>query len=252
MDSKTGHLLTLPGFHQNKPRRNAIVALSYLVVFTVLLAITVYLLPLICGLALGTNYRGSADRLSRLPGIQKNGGTVTTIGGFGYGLVVPILVIAPGGSPETASPATNTTETGTPTPTMTMTPPLANTPVPTPTSTPSPTTMTTTVVSSPPPTETPPPSTPTPTSSTPETTRETPEPAPTPTTDTPASVPPTTEPSTPDDSVDLPPPSGGSSDPYDCSDFDTHEQAQTVLEETPGDPSGLDRDGNGIACESLQ
>jgi len=53
------------------------------------------------------------------------------------------------------------------------------------------------------------------------------------------------------DDSDLPPPSGGSSDPYDCSDFDTQEQAQQVLEETPGDPSGLDGDGNGIACESL-
>lgn len=50
---------------------------------------------------------------------------------------------------------------------------------------------------------------------------------------------------------DLPPPSGDSSDPYDCSDFDTQEQAQHVLENTPGDPSGLDGDGNGVACESL-
>ena len=52
-------------------------------------------------------------------------------------------------------------------------------------------------------------------------------------------------------SSDLPPPSGGSSDPYDCSDFDSQEQAQQVLEETPGDPSGLDSDGDGVACESL-
>ena len=50
---------------------------------------------------------------------------------------------------------------------------------------------------------------------------------------------------------DLPPPSGSSSDPYDCSDFDSQEQAQQVLENTPGDPSGLDGDGNGQACESL-
>ena len=50
---------------------------------------------------------------------------------------------------------------------------------------------------------------------------------------------------------DLPPPSGDSSDPYDCSDFDSQEQAQRVLENTPGDPSGLDGDGNGVACESL-
>ena len=50
---------------------------------------------------------------------------------------------------------------------------------------------------------------------------------------------------------DLPPPSGPSSDPYDCSDFDSQDQAQQVLENAPGDPSGLDGDGNGIACESL-
>lgn len=42
-----------------------------------------------------------------------------------------------------------------------------------------------------------------------------------------------------------------SSDPYDCGDFDSQEQAQAVLENTPGDPSGLDGDGNGVACESL-
>ena len=62
--------------------------------------------------------------------------------------------------------------------------------------------------------------------------------------------------SPPDDSggsgsSDLPPPSGPSSDPYDCSDFDSQEQAQQVLKNTPGDPSGLDGDGNGQACESL-
>jgi micrococcal nuclease len=50
---------------------------------------------------------------------------------------------------------------------------------------------------------------------------------------------------------DLPPPSGGPSDPYDCSDFSSQEQAQQALESTSGDPSGLDGDGNGQACESL-
>ena len=50
---------------------------------------------------------------------------------------------------------------------------------------------------------------------------------------------------------DLPPPSGPSGDPYDCSDFDSQSQAQQVLENTPGDPSGLDGDDNGQACESL-
>jgi micrococcal nuclease len=50
---------------------------------------------------------------------------------------------------------------------------------------------------------------------------------------------------------DLSSPSGGSSNSSDCSDFDTQDQAQQVLENTPGDPSGLDGDGNGQACESL-
>lgn len=38
---------------------------------------------------------------------------------------------------------------------------------------------------------------------------------------------------------------------YDCSHFDTHEQAQAVLESEPGDPHRLDGDGDGDACESL-
>ncbi len=37
----------------------------------------------------------------------------------------------------------------------------------------------------------------------------------------------------------------------DCKDFQYQEDAQAVLDATPGDPNGLDRDKNGIACESL-
>jgi len=52
-----------------------------------------------------------------------------------------------------------------------------------------------------------------------------------------------------DGEVDVPPePADGD---YNCGDFDTQEQAQYVLENEPGDPYGLDRDGNGVACESL-
>ncbi|WP_410587317.1 excalibur calcium-binding domain-containing protein [Amycolatopsis sp. lyj-23] len=36
-----------------------------------------------------------------------------------------------------------------------------------------------------------------------------------------------------------------------CSDFQYQEEAQAVLDATPGDPNHLDRDKNGIACESL-
>jgi micrococcal nuclease len=37
----------------------------------------------------------------------------------------------------------------------------------------------------------------------------------------------------------------------DCSDFRDQTSAQQALEARPGDPDGLDSDGNGIACESL-
>ncbi|MFC6965103.1 hypothetical protein ACFQL7_28240 [Halocatena marina] len=201
-----------------------------------MLSVAIYLLPIIAGFALGTNYRQSADRLSRLPGIQAGGGTVTTIGGFGYGLLVPILVFATGGGSETTSPTNNTTASMTPTVTDTVvtTSPITSTPDQT-TSIPTPdqTTPTPTPTATPTATSTP---TPTPT----QTTTETPKPTTTTTTETP-----------PDDSVELPPPSGDASDPYDCSDFDTHAQAQAVLENTPGDPSDLDGDENGVACESL-
>lgn len=53
----------------------------------------------------------------------------------------------------------------------------------------------------------------------------------------------------PSDSVDIPPlPSDGD---YDCSHFDTQEQAQAVLEQDPSDPHRLDGDDDGVACESL-
>ena len=51
--------------------------------------------------------------------------------------------------------------------------------------------------------------------------------------------------------VETPTPSGDASDPYDCSDFDSQEAAQQVLEDDPSDPSGLDGDDNGEACESI-
>jgi hypothetical protein len=38
-------------------------------------------------------------------------------------------------------------------------------------------------------------------------------------------------------------------DAYDCTDFQTQDEAQLYL--TPGDPYGLDEDGNGLACEDL-
>lgn len=49
---------------------------------------------------------------------------------------------------------------------------------------------------------------------------------------------------TPSNDGDLP-------DPYDCGDFDSQDVAQQVLDNNPDDPSELDSDGDGVACESL-
>jgi micrococcal nuclease len=49
---------------------------------------------------------------------------------------------------------------------------------------------------------------------------------------------------TPSNDGDLP-------DPYDCSDFDSQEVAQQILDSEPGDPSGLDEHNDGVACESV-
>ncbi|MFD1416276.1 excalibur calcium-binding domain-containing protein [Oceanobacillus jeddahense] len=40
-------------------------------------------------------------------------------------------------------------------------------------------------------------------------------------------------------------------DSLNCSDFDTQQEAQEHYDKDPSDPDGLDRDNDGIACESL-
>ena len=52
-----------------------------------------------------------------------------------------------------------------------------------------------------------------------------------------------------DSSGDGTDPSGGVD--YDCSDFSSQQEAQDFLDQDPSDPSGLDGDGDGVACESL-
>jgi hypothetical protein len=58
----------------------------------------------------------------------------------------------------------------------------------------------------------------------------------------PSTVPETTEPSEATRSA-------APSRDYDCDDFESQEEAQLYL--APGDPYGLDEDGNGVACETL-
>ena len=42
-----------------------------------------------------------------------------------------------------------------------------------------------------------------------------------------------------------------SGDEFDCADFDTQQEAQGEFDSDPSDPSGLDADSDGIACEEL-
>jgi micrococcal nuclease len=46
-------------------------------------------------------------------------------------------------------------------------------------------------------------------------------------------------------------PESGADSNLDCASFETHEQAQRVLEQDPSDPNYLDGDGDGVACEDL-
>ena len=43
--------------------------------------------------------------------------------------------------------------------------------------------------------------------------------------------------------------SAQSGDEFDCADFGTQEEAQAEYDSDPSDPSGLDADSDGIACE---
>lgn len=72
-----------------------------------------------------------------------------------------------------------------------------------------------------------------------------PEPAPE-STQPPTTVPETTQPET--TSPDAESTRSAPTD-YSCANFETQEEAQLYLE--PGDPYGLDQDGNGLACEDL-
>lgn len=252
-------LSSVPGMQPGATQRNLLIGLGYVITVGAAVVVVVLLLPLLGAIAIGTNYRGSADRLARLPGIQAGGGVVPTIAAFGYGLALTSLVLVPGAGTDEPMSANQTAETKQ-RPTMDAPTTLS----PTATVTPASTATTAAMTSTPrPPSTTTATATPPATTTTTLTPTATPTPIPTATpTATPASTPtptpaptPTPEPTptaTPtEDAVETPPPSGPPSDPYDCSDFDTQAQAQAVLDENPDDPSGLDGDGNGIACESL-
>src|ERR687886_1646587 len=53
-----------------------------------------------------------------------------------------------------------------------------------------------------------------------------------------------------DDLADPSTPAMAQQDLYDCASFGSRESAQAELERNPSDPSNLDPDGNGKACEN--
>lgn len=239
-------LAEIPGIAPDGGAVSGSIAFVYTILIMLLIVPLLLLSPLIGAVLVGRNWRGIATRFSSIPGIDSNGGAVAGIVTFVYMIVLVSIVVAAaggGGGSDTTEP---TSTTPTPSPTESLTPTTETATPMTTAATPSLTSTTrTTEPPAPPSTETATPvATPEPTPvATPEPTPvETPEP-------TPEATP---EPTPTQEPVELPPPSGDSSDPYDCSDFDTWEQAQAVLENTPGDPSDLDREGDGIACESLQ
>jgi len=64
-----------------------------------------------------------------------------------------------------------------------------------------------------------------------------------------ATTPESTQPTQPETTAPESTSSVNRPDAYDCTDFETQQEAQFYL--SPGDPYGLDEDGNGLACEYL-
>ncbi len=161
--------------------------------------------------------------------------TVITVAGSLLAIII-IASAAAGGGEDGDGEAVG--QEPSPSPTVTALPsPTVEAPSPTPETTPTP---------EPEPTPSPQP-TPAPTlppAPTPAPTTPPPDPGPT-------VPPPQPEPTEPAPGAGLPPCAQGGGD-CNCGDFATHAEAQAFFEsQGPGDPHGLDREGDGIACESL-
>ncbi|MCH7577670.1 MAG: excalibur calcium-binding domain-containing protein [Chloroflexi bacterium] len=148
---------------------------------------------------------------------------VITTGAALLAIIIIVSAAAGGGDDQNGSSEPS------PTPTVAVTPTVEPTATPMSTSTPAPTsTPATTPIATPTPAPTSPPA---------------PEP-----TEPPPQAP---EPTEPPSGAGLPPCAQGGGD-CNCGDFATHAEAQAFFEsQGPGDPHGLDFDGDGIACESL-
>lgn len=76
--------------------RNAVVGYGYLILIPFLLVF----FPIVLGVAVGTNWRGTADRLAALPGVGAGGGVKTGVVAGIYGFVIWGVIIAGGGADD--------------------------------------------------------------------------------------------------------------------------------------------------------
>lgn len=84
----------VPGMKQGATARNGILVVAYL--FGAMVAFL--LLPIVVGAVVGTNYRGTADRLASIPGIEAGGGLKTGAVAGVIGLVIWGVMLGAGGS----------------------------------------------------------------------------------------------------------------------------------------------------------
>ena len=88
----------IPGMRAGATVRNAVLGLAYLC----LLPLAVVFLPVALALVVGFNVRGTADRLSVLPGVKAGGGVVAAVAGaaFGLALLAALGAVLPGNATD--------------------------------------------------------------------------------------------------------------------------------------------------------
>ncbi|AGB37086.1 WD40 repeat domain-containing protein [Natronococcus occultus] len=99
---------SIPGMKPNKTGRNVAVGSGYLILG--LFALVFF--PIVLGIIVGTNWRGTANKLTALPGIAAGGGVKAGAVAGVYGLVIWGLLMAGGGGEETQSSADSAEASG--------------------------------------------------------------------------------------------------------------------------------------------
>lgn len=107
---------TIPGMKPGSTGRNVVVGLIYgiigLITAPLLLPLVVLISPVVAAVAVGKNYRGAADKLSGLPGIDPSAGLQSGVVAF-VGVVL-LLAVVGAVAPADDSEATESAATPTP------------------------------------------------------------------------------------------------------------------------------------------